>query len=329
MDIGKEGIIPHQMIHEMIHEEMISGFHTISQKQIQPASLDLRLGMLGYKMQASCIPLVGEPVGKKIDKYCEYQIDLVGNGTILEKGNVYLIELIETLELPAKISGVANAKSSAGRCDILARLVLDGVNQFDKIPNGYRGKMWLEVAPRSFSIRVRTGTKLNQIRFQLGDVPVSDKKIVTADLSEKFGLKAKKNRKYIDFDAAGKYAAADFWDVIKNQDILDLDEFYLVGSKENIVIPDDMSAEMVAYDVRYGEFRSHFAGFFDGGFGTKKPSRAVMEIRTHEVPFVLEDGQPLGELHYQKMAEVPDISYSSIGYYEGQQTKYFSKHFYS
>ena len=363
------GIIPCQAIKEMIANGCIKSETDITTSQIQPASLDLRLGNFAYPIDASFLPSGMSVIDKLaiLDQNFEkYKIDLT-SGAVLEKGRVYLIPLMESLQLPEDIAGFANPKSSTGRLDILTRLIADGNNVFDQIDKGYKGKLYIEVAPRSFSIVVKTGARLNQIRFRIGEqqriatnewqgliengeIYASDEQVkfedagllrFTVDLQAQgiIGYRAKKHTGRLDLEIYG-YDINDFWEEIrfhKNSSlILDPDEFYILMTREAIAIPPRYAAEMIPYDTRAGEFRVHYAGFFDPGFGydlSKQKagsSRGVLEVRSHEVPFLLEHGQTVGWLRYEKLTEVPDILYGQElkSNYQGQSLK-LAKQFYN
>ena len=331
-----EGILINDQLTKLVKNNHIEAAQTIETTQIQPASLDLRLGPIAYRMRSSCLPQ-NEPVQNKINKYSMYTLNLDGNGAILESGAVYIIPVLEYLKLPNDVFGISNAKSSAGRLDLLVRLLVDNENQFDVIPHGYNGKLYLEVAPRSFSIRVRKGTKLSQIRLMDKPIIVSYETTLSVDLvgnkkrvNMLIGWKAKKNTRAIDFDKIDHYEIYDFWEPIYRHKIeenmtFSLDEFYILSSIEKVVIKPDSAGEMIPYDIRYGEFRSHFAGFFDPGFGYLQPSRAVLEVRAHEVPFIIEHGQCLGTIKYHRLSKTVNNWYGRYlangSNYQGQALK--------
>ena len=365
------GILPCQKISEMVASGEISPQGILSNilpDQVQPASIDLRLGDFAYPIDASFLPGEGAKVLAKMSEldadFHSFGMDL-RKGAVLEKGRVYVVPLLESIRLKSEVAAFANPKSSTGRLDILTRLIADEATLFDQVGEGYQGELYLEVAPRSFSIVVRTGTRLNQLRFRrtrgeaprsitstdwrqlLGEGQISD----TAEVSDRtgylpfsidlvgsgedgclIGWRAKKHTRRIDLDRRD-YDPLDFWEPIrfhrKAALVLDPDEFYILMTKEPIAVPPDFAAEMLPYDTRAGEFRVHYAGFFDPGFGwdphTKKAgsSRGVLEVRSHEVPFVLEDGQRVGWLRYERMAERPHALYGrEIGsHYQGQDLK--------
>jgi dCTP deaminase len=367
------GILPCQKIRGMLGsgEILPAGIlkdGEIAPDQIQPASIDLRLGECAYPVDASFLPGRGMKVLEKMREldsgFERFRIDL-RDGAVLEKGRVYVIPLLEAINLRSDVAAFANPKSSTGRLDILTRLIADHATLFDQVEEGYQGHLYIEVAPRSFSVVVRTGTRLNQLRFRRtrGENPrpitIADWKSLLTEgqiadssaMSERTGFlpfsidlkgggadealigwRAKKHARRIDLDRRD-YDPLDFWEPIRfhkeSSLILDPDEFYILVTKEAIAVPPEFAAEMLPYDTRAGEFRVHYAGFFDPGFGwnleTRKAgsSRGVLEVRSHEVPFLLEHGQTVGWLRYERMAERPDALYGSpsASNYQGQQLK--------
>ena len=327
--------------------------------QIQPASLDLRLGQTAYRVRASFLPGPSRTVQDKLDHLQLHQIDLT-DGAVLETGCVYIVPLLEELSLPKGIAAAANPKSSTGRLDIFTRLLTDHAQQFDKIPAGYDGPLYLEVSPRTFPIWARTGSRLTQIRFRQGRVVLSDAEhaalhetetlvasqapfiangiAVSIDLEGLgiIGYRAKRHTAVIDVDKRDAQDVLDFWEPIHGRGmgelILDPDEFYILVSREAVHVPPDYAAEMVPIDPLVGEFRVHYAGFFDPGFGHSKAggigSRAVLEVRSHEVPFIVGHGQIIGRLAYERMRTRPTRLYGTgIGSnYQAQGLK-LSKHF--
>jgi dCTP deaminase len=355
----------------MLRRRMILPEADVEDSQLQPASLDLRLGGRAYRVRASFLPGKERTVMEQLRAFArdEDAIDLA-NGAVLERGCVYVVPLLEHLHLPDSISALANPKSSTGRLDIFTRLITDRSDVFDRVARAYEGPLYAEVSPRSFSVRVRTGSKLNQIRFRRlnsqqlertdfsiddrelrehhraqplvdGDLGLREGLVVRVALSaaahgEVIGYRAQKHADILDVDRVGAYALEDYWDRVfargDNRLILDPGEFYILASRERLHIPRDLAAEMVPIDPAMGEFRVHYAGFFDPGFGAgpqnQPGARAVLEVRSHEVPFVLEDGQIIGRLVYEKMAEPPQILYGEgeVSNYQGQGLK-LSKHF--
>jgi dCTP deaminase len=340
------GVQPHQVIREYVRADIIYAAEPIAPEQIQPASIDLRLGRGAYRVRASFLPGPGTEVLRKVEAMDAYHIDLT-HGAVLETGKVYVIPLLESLALPQQVRGFANPKSSTGRLDVLTRLITENGTVFDQIEPGYKGRLYLEVAPQTFSVVVRPGTRLNQVRFQRGSGialtggvlrrlyrdgelarpfddkhPLADNLIpVTIDLKgggpgDIIGYRARRFTDRIDLDRKGHYDWQDYWEPIyfRKEPSLTLNpgEFYILATREEVRVPVDLAAEMVAYETRSGEYRVHYAGFFDPGFGcdpSGRGSRAVLEVRSHDVPFILEHGQPVGWLRYDKMAGRPDHVY--------------------
>ncbi len=370
-DFGaKFGILPRQRLKALIqHRKLVRSSVEIEETQLQPASLDLRLGAKAYRVRASFLPGKGKTVEEQLAVLKDDEINL-DHGAVLEKGCVYVVELLEYLNLPESVSGLANPKSSTGRLDIFTRLIADRSDVFDSVHGPYEGKIYAEVSPCSFSIRVRKGTRLNQMRFRQrhpkqnenrkfglddtelrkihettslvdDDVVLRNGLILSVDLTGDkdtglVGYRAQRYAGVVDVDVVGGYDARDFWEPIFVRDnrrlILDPHQFYILASREQIHIPPDLAAEMVPIDPMMGEFRVHYAGFFDPGFGFtdrgQPGARAVLEVRSHEVPFALEHGQAVGRLDYEKMADRPDILYGQhkTSNYQGQGLK-LSKHF--
>jgi dCTP deaminase len=352
---ARTGILPFQSINAMLREHEIWSKNEILADQVQPASIDLRLGPIAYRVRASFLPGPDSTVLDKIQALDAYPID-ISDGAVLEKGCVYVVPLLEALTLKSGVTAFANPKSSTGRLDILTRLIGDHSHNFDRLDKGYQGPLYVEIAPRTFSVVVRAGTRLNQLRFRRGSPVIAASELqrlhdegqlilsnatdqnfierkmlrLSVDLhgSGKGGLigyRAKKHTDRIDIEKIAHYDPLDFWEPIHyHRDpplILDPDAFYILVTKEAVRIPPDFAAEMVAYDTAVGEFRVHYAGFFDPGFGWGDAvSRAVLEVRSHEVPFTLEDGQTVGWLQYERMAGRPDRLYG-VGLksnYQGQ-----------
>ena len=353
------GVLPYQTIKEMISQNTIEAETAITKSQIQPSSLDLRLGSKAWRLQASFLPGAGFAVADQLHELAMHEIDL-SSGAILEKNCVYLVLLQEKLLLPQNVNAISNAKSSTGRLDLLTRLITDSGTEFDRIRNGYSGPLYAEICPRSFSVLVKTGTRLNQIRFRRGKVIINDQDLMNLNKTENLvgknaivdggisfsvdlecdddnviGYKAKPNAPLIDLDKINYYQTTEFWDGIKAKSgclILDPGAFYILMSRESVTIPPDYAAEMAPYLAMVGEFRVHYAGFFDPGFGFSmahsSSSRGVLEVRCYESPFALRSGQIIGRLIYERMAERPEILYGSDlnSNYQNQRLK-LSKHF--
>lgn len=354
------GVLPDKALRRMIWDRSLAADAAILPAQIQPASLDLRLGSTAYRVRASFLAGQGKTVAERLSEFEMHRIDLSG-GAVLEKGCVYVVPLMERLALPDSISAVANAKSSTGRLDLLTRTITDGGTEFDRIPAGYQGPLYAEICPRSFSALVRPGMRLNQIRFRDGRAELTDDELralhaeiglvsgndavidhglgFSVDLrpAERtlVGYRAKPHTGLIDLDRIGHYDPAQFWEEVHASDgriILDPGAFYILVSREAVTIPPTHAAEMAPYMAMVGEFRVHYAGFFDPGFGWAEAggagSRGVLEVRCHEAPFVLEHGQVVGRLVYERMSAPPETLYGAglSSNYQGQGLK-LSKHF--
>jgi len=364
----KDGILPESQLVAAFDKKQISAAEPLLDGQIQPASLDLRLGARAWRIQASFLPGRGQTVMDKIDKFSMYELDLT-QGTVLETGCVYIVELLESLALPETLSATANPKSSTGRLDVFTRLITDGAVEFEAVAAGYNGPLYAEISPRTFSVMVRKGSRLSQLRLRRGMqilddaghadlqerhqlVRFDDETIVSINdgigLSvnlvpqEKTGLvgwRARKHAGLIDVDKPASQPAARFWEAVTEADlfkgglVLNPDEFYILASQEFVIVPADYAAEMRAYDTRVGEFRAHYAGFFDPGFGMAEigatPTRAVLEVRSHDVPFLIEQGQTVCRLVYEPMSARPNQLYGAAGSgsnYQSQGLK-LAKHF--
>jgi dCTP deaminase len=353
------GVLSSQQIRAMIETGTLSGTPAVLPEQVQPASLDLRLGQVAYRVRASFLTGAGRTVTDRLAEFEMHRIDLKA-GAVLEKGCVYVVPLMESLALPMGVQAVANAKSSTGRLDLLTRLITDGGVEFDRVSPGYTGPLYAEICPRSFSVLVRPGMRLNQIRFRAGQAVLSDDALRalhaqtplvdgTAMIDDGLGFsvdlrpvsgtlvgyRAKPHTGVIDLDRIGHYDPAAYWEEVHSENgqiILDPGAFYILVSREAVHIPPECAAEMAPYVAMVGEFRVHYAGFFDPGFGHAAAggtgSRGVLEVRCHEAPFVLEHGQIVGRLVYERMDHVPDHLYGAgiASNYQGQGLK-LSKHF--
>ena len=348
----------------------IRALYPFAPDQIQPASLDLRLGSIAYRVRASFLPGPGTTVDQRIAELKLHEFSLV-DGAVLETGCVYIVPLIERLALPPDIAAATNPKSSTGRLDVFTRVIADETRGFDRVAGGYHGPLYAEISPKTFPVLVREGSRLSQLRLRRGDAALSAEALqrlharerlvdraeavlgdgiaVSIDLAGSdaprnvqangngiVGYRAKRHTAVIEVERRAAYDAADFWEPIAARAdkslILDPDEFYILASTEAVQVPPDFAAEMVPFDPLVGEFRVHYAGFFDPGFGYAGAgglgSRAVLEVRSREVPFILEHGQIVGRLVYENMLARPDQLYGAgIGSnYQAQGLK-LSKHF--
>lgn len=374
-----KGILPIQKIRDLAEAGVIRtpDEYPIENGQYQPNSLDLRLGETAWRVRCSFLP-ENESVQQKMEKLSQYSFS-IRDGAVLEPNCVYIIPLLEEIHLPntaaSHISSVehitakANPKSSTGRLDIFTRVITDHSHRFEEIAPGYTGKLYLEVVPKSFPVRVKTGQRLNQIRFRHGFQLLSDEDLLRihsgdpllfddtgaplpidrvmvqnglflrvnlhGKAGEVVGYKARKHRDVIDLAKMNHYAVPDFWEPIyadsNDHLILEPEAFYIFASKERCRIPKHLAAEMIAYDTGSGELRTHYAGFFDSGFGGDRASggsRAVLEVRSHDVPFLIEDGQTVCSMHFEPNAEIPDVIYGEDieSNYQGQALK-LGKHF--
>ncbi len=328
------GILPCQAIDALIAQGAITSASPFDADQVQPASLDLRLGVRAWRVRASFLPGLGRKVVQRLEDVAMHELDLT-RGAVLEKGCVYIAELQEALALPPGVAARANPKSSTGRVDVFVRLLTDHGAAFDDVAEGYGGPIYMEIAPQTFSILVRTGTRLNQLRLKRGEPPKLDLRSVGVDLTEGVaGFRARRHAGVIDMDKEDGHDPRDFWEPLvprHGELLLDPGEFYILASKEAVEIPVLQAAEMTPIDPSVGEFRVHYAGFFDPGFGTEEAggqgSRGVLEVRSHETPFLLEDGQTVARLVYEPLTEKPSRLYGEGGSHYQRQGLKLSKHF--
>ena len=373
------GVLSSQEILELINKNVITSENGIEKDLIQPASIDLRLGIKAWRVPASFLPGKGNKVSTRLKDLAMHEFSLL-DGAVLECGCVYIVKLLENISLTDNLTGIANPKSSTGRLDVFTRLIVDGAMEFEEVPAGYNGPLYAEISPRTFSILVRTGSRLNQLRLRRGQSFTSDKEMeilqehvglvrnqeninlpdkikngvpLSVDLIGENGLigyKARKHSMLIDIDKPNHYKRELFWEKITVEDllyqggdyknknnqgslILSPDAFYILASKEYVSVPSKYAAEMRAYDTKVGEFRAHYAGFFDPGFGLTElgasKTKAVLEVRSHDVPFLIEQDQTVCRLVYEPMANVPSILYGEAGSsnnYQAQGLK-LAKHF--
>jgi dCTP deaminase len=328
------GILPYQAIQALIATGAIAAETPFTDIQVQPASLDLRLGARVWRVRASFLPGMGRTVAERLSDVAMHELDLT-KGAVLERGCVYIAEVQERLRLPKGVQARANPKSSTGRVDVFVRLLTDHSAAFDDVAEGYAGPCFLEIAPQTFSVLVRTGTRLNQLRLKRGDPPKLEIRSVGVDLTGAIaGFRARRHAGVVDLDKEDGHDPKDFWQALeprRGELLLDPGEFYILASKEAIEIPADQAAEMTPIDPSVGEFRVHYAGFFDPGFGTEEAgatgSRGVLEVRSHETPFLLEDGQTVARLVYEPLTERPTRLYGFDGSHYQRQGLKLSKHF--
>ncbi len=389
LTISTRGVLPVQQLKWLVHNGMIKGIsdYPIEADQFQPNSIDLRLGPVAYRVRCSFLP-ENESVEQKLQKLTQHSFS-IENGAVLEPNCTYIIPLLEELDLPGTVTrpgtkkpnsepaifaeehlaAKTNPKSSTGRLDIFTRVITDYSHRFEEIPSGYRGRLYLEVVPKSFSIGIKTGQKLNQLRIRHGVSYLSDQDILMAHKQQPIllddqarplpadrlklgnglfmsvslkperdnivGYKARKHRDVIDLEKMNYYRIEDFWEPVytRNEDfiILEPEAFYIFASREQCRIPAHLAAEMVPYDTGSGELRTHYAGFFDSGFGNDPDhpgAKAVLEVRSHDVPFLVEDGQTFFRMIFEPNTDIPEFVYGSAikSHYQSQGLK-LSKHF--
>jgi dCTP deaminase len=361
---GGEGVLPCQLLEkaQAAGALLAPEGDPIPSTNLQPASVDLRLGRRAVRLRCSFLPGAA-PVLDKLADYALDELDLRGRGAVLERGRPYLVELKERLELPAQVHGRANPKSSTGRVDVFTRLITDGGRRFDEIAPGYAGGLYLEIVPLSFPIRVREDLALNQLRLVVGRARLSDEELVElhrrtpllleegrpvpeeelvlsdglflgldlrGDATGRVGYCARDSAPLLDLGAREAVDPELFFEPVRrepgNRVVLSPHRFYLLLSRQAVCVPPTVAAEMTAYDPTSGELRSHYAGFFDPGFGWEPGrgpvgSRAALEVRAHDVPFVVHDGQPVCKLTFERLLEEPTTLYGAAAgsSYQGQQ----------
>ena len=351
------GAIPVQILKQLIEEKAILPGAALATGQLQPASMDLRLANCAYRVRASFLPGKHKTVAQCLEQMTTHKVSLE-DGAVLERGCVYVVEIQESLALPREYHGAANPKSSTGRLNVFTRLITDYSMEFEQIAPGYHGKLYAEITPLTFSVMVRKGSSLSQLRlrrghpqlsndqhlalqhrYQLINTPLRADEIkngipLSVDLQAAVvGYRAKRHSGVIDIDNKAAYPWNDFWEPITTDHdrlILDPGEFYILASREKVTIPTNFAAEMVPYDAQVGEFRVHYAGFFDPGFGdSPNGAHAVLEVRSFDIPFILQHGQKIGRLIYEKMLTTPGFCYGSDmlqSHYQSQRLQ-LSKHF--
>lgn len=367
---GTEGVLPSQLLRRSVDLGMIdAGEYKVPSSSIQPASLDLRLGEVAYRIRSSFLPDT-RPVEVKLKEFLVDELDLRRDGAVLETNRPYVVPLIEQLDLPPDVRGKANPKSSTGRLDVFTRVITDLSFRFDEITPGYQGKLYLEIVPLSFTVRVKEGLALNQLRLSIGKARLADEEIqalhaeqpllfragrpvpdaelavsdglflgldLRGDETGRVGYRARDFAPPLEIARVGEYEWGDYWDSVHREEgdriVLAPEHFYLLLSEEAVRIPPEYAAEMTAYDPTSGELRTHYAGFFDPGFGHDPEgrflgSRAALEVRAHDVPFVIEHRQRVCRLSFERMIERPDVLYGeTIGSSYQGQVDTLSKHF--
>jgi len=350
--LHRTGVLPSQAIRAYVEDGIVAAPEAIQEAQIQPASIDLRLGAIAYELRASFLPGGYSSIERKLDdlQLRIGELDLT-NGATLRPGHVYLVELMEQVKLPPEVWGKANPRSTTGRADLFTRLLCDFSTEFEGVPAGYKGKLFAEIVPRTFAVKVRRGTRVNQLRFSRGSPPPSDKSIadisraepvvyvrdegpsggnvrrglhLSVDLTPEdsagiIGYRAKRNAPVFDFDCVACYEPLDFWEPILHTGlqsiVLQPDDFYILRSRERVRIPPTFAAELMPYEATFGEFRVHYAGFLDPGFGYGSGdvdgTPVVLEVRARDVPFLVEDGQTIARILYYRLRDTPDKIYGA------------------
>ncbi len=340
----KPGAIPRQLIVEMIEAGYITG---ALREALQPSSLDLQITDEVYRMRGSYLPKKQERIQDVVSHGSLYRHPL---DRPLEVDGTYLVRLAESLALPPGLHASATSKSSSGRINLRTRLLADCVPRFDCVPRAYTGSLWLEIIPKSFPVQLHPGDRLNQLRFFHGEarltnlehrinydkfkllrntlgqpIPTGDETVtggisMTVDLSSEgiIGWRANLPSWNVLDTARFDHAPADFFEPIQTPKsgelLLRQGSFYILATKERILIPPTLAAEMAAYDPTIGEFRSHYAGFFDPGFGwhaevVKQGQQAVLEVSTHGHDCMLRDGQPICLMVFERLLMRPDVIY--------------------
>jgi dCTP deaminase len=349
---GKEGVFSRELLMDAIASGVIgAGGFKIPDTNVQPASLDLRLGEIAYRIRCSFLP-GPQSVERKLRDYVIDELDLHKEGAVLETNRPYLVLLKEQLNLPPGVRAKANPKSSTGRIDVFTRVVTDEGHRFDEIAEGYQGPLYLEVVPLSFAVRVREDLSLNQLRLSIGRTTLSDDEVrdfhaeqhpllfedgrpvpaselalsdgmflgldLKGDATARVGYRARENAPLLDLTRDEPIEPEAFWEPVQSEEgdriVLSPQKFYLLMSSGAVSIPPELASEMTAYDPTNGELRTHYAGFFDPGFGfdpegPRDGSRAALEVRAHDVPFMIEHGQRVCKLTFDRMLEAPRTLY--------------------
>ncbi|HEX04209.1 MAG TPA: 2'-deoxycytidine 5'-triphosphate deaminase [Bacteroidetes bacterium] len=359
------GVLSDRQIRQLVSSGVIQSSIPPEAGQYQPNSIDLRLGTVAYRVRCSFLPQ-GHSVQDRLASLEMYNFSLEW-GAVLERGQTYLIPLQESLKLPKGIRAKANPKSSTGRLDVFTRTLTDNSHRFEEVQDGYTGPLFLEVFPRTFPVKVKAGQSLNQLRFFTGKTDMSDDALsewIRKDplLFDDFGkpesiddhhvenglfmgvdlvgtgdgivgYRAQRHSEVIDMSKIGEYKRREFWEPIYYRGerplILEPEEFYLFASEQRVSVPPGLSAEMVPYDTASGELRTHYAGFFDSGFGYAEPrgAKVVLEVRSHDVPFQVTHGQRFFRLNFQRNSEIPESLYGGGGSHYQSQGLALSKHF--
>jgi dCTP deaminase len=366
----REGVLPNQYLEAAVSAGVIeAGGWRVPGENVQPASLDLRLAETAYRIRCSFLP-GNDTVEQRVKDFIVDEIDLHREGAVLETNRPYLIPLKERLALPPGVRGKANPKSSTGRADVFTRVITDNSARFDEIASGYQGGLYLEVVPLSFPIRVREDLSLNQLRLSVGRAELTDAEVrahheaepilfadgrpvpaselslanglflglnLRGDGRGRVGYRARGSAPLLDMTRTAHTDPDAYWEDVRHEDgdriILTPRNFYLLMSHEAVRIPPSLAAEMTAYDPTSGELRTHYAGFFDPGFGYDatggiQGSTAALEVRAHDVPFMVEDRQRVCKLTFERMLEQPTLLYGQqIGSSYQGQTETLGKHF--
>ncbi len=361
---GVHGTLPDEGIAALIEAEAIASGSGIDGTQVQPASLDLSLGEAAWWMPGSVLPLPGEPVEALLERFARCRLDL-SRPEVFVRGQVYVVRLDERLALPEGLAAYANGKSSIGRIDVQTRVLTDENPRYDKVPPGYRGPLYLEVIPKSFDIRVRAKDRLNQAIFyrdrrRLGAAALAEVHgrcplvrapgeglagfrrnsglLLTLDLEQPVvGWVAKRSLEPIDLAQVHFHDPSEYFDPIpkprRGALFLSREAFYIFSTHERVVVPPELAAEMLPYDTSAGEFRAHYAGFFDPGFGWGAAGElggtpAVLEVRPYEDDLLVRHRQPVCKMAFEQLTAAPRQLYGQgQSHYAEQRGPRLSKYF--